>query len=78
MQKLPKCLIFCKLHYVTHHQRFCRYCGIIQKAHGARDFLPSEISVQSAQDLLLTEVRSARADDFHSAAWWSLQHISVC
>ena len=57
MQKLPKCLVFCKLHYVTYHQRFCRYCGIIQKAPGAPDFLLSEISVESAQDLLLNEIQ---------------------
>lgn len=51
-QKLPKCLIFCKLRYVT-YQGFCRYCGISQKAPSAQDFLLTEISVQSVQDLLL-------------------------
>lgn len=31
MEKLPKYLIFYKLHSITYHQRLCRYCGIIPR-----------------------------------------------
>lgn len=70
MQKLPKCLIFCKLHYITYHQRFCRYCGITQKAPGAQDFLLSEISVESAQDSLVNEIQYKTAGSSQSTGWW--------
>lgn len=51
MEKLSKYLIFCKLHYVTYHQRPCRYCGIIQRAPAASVSLLNWIRVGSAQDL---------------------------
>lgn len=61
MEKLPKYLIFCKLRYVTNHQRLCRYCGIIQKAPGAWVSLLTWPSRASARDLLLGANWSGRA-----------------
>lgn len=75
MDKLSKYLIFCQLHYVTDHQRPCRYCGIIQSAPDASVSLLNWIWVGSTQDLLWDENWRGRAASSHPAGWWSPEQL---